>query len=60
MEKIMLSVDDLIAYTGFSRSHVYKLTSGAKIPHYKPGKKLIFFRKDEIDQWLQGNKIESK
>ena len=56
----MLNVKDLVAYTGFSRAHIYKLTMDHVIPHYKPGKKKIFFKKEEIDAWLQTNPVLKK
>lgn len=59
-DKVMLTVEEMALYTGFSKSHIYKLTSTAAIPHYKPGKKVIFFKKEEIDFWMQSNKIEQK
>lgn len=54
----MLNLNELKDYTGYSKSHLYKLTSNKSIPHYKPAKRKLFFKKEEIDQWLQNNKIE--
>ena len=57
--KAVLSVDDLMAYTGFSRGHVYKLTGDREIPFYKLRGKSLWFDREEIDQWLLSNKQES-
>ena len=56
-EKKILNVNELVSYTNYSKSHIYKLTSQSKIPHSKPGGKAIFFDKEEIDKWLLKNKV---
>ena len=55
-QKIVLNFDEVAAYTGLSKSHLYKLTSTGGIPCYKPNGKHIYFNKIEIDQWLQQNR----
>jgi excisionase family DNA binding protein len=54
-QKTVLSFDEVALYTGLSKSYLYKLTSTAGIPCYKPQGKHIYFNKVEIDQWLQRN-----
>lgn len=58
--KTILTVDDLIDYTGFKRSYIYKLVHLNEIPFSKPQGKLLFFDRIEIDQWLRRNKSESR
>ncbi|MBS1779711.1 MAG: excisionase family DNA-binding protein [Bacteroidetes bacterium] len=55
---VVLTVDELVAYTGYKKSYIYKLAHLRKIPHYKPplGRKL-FFSKPEIDAWLLAVKL---
>lgn len=56
-QKTVFNLEQLAAYTGQSKSHIYKLTSTGGIPCYKPQGKHIYFNKQEIDQWLmQGRK----
>lgn len=56
-QKTVLTFDEVAAYTGLSRSYLYKLTSTGGIPCYKPQGKHIYFNKQEIDLWLlQGRK----
>lgn len=45
-------------YLGLSTSYLYKLTSKNLIPHHKPTGKVIFFSKNEIDEWVFNNKTE--
>lgn len=54
-QKTVLNFDEVALYTGLSKSYLYKLTSTAGIPCYKPQGKHIFFNKEEIDIWLQRN-----
>ena len=54
--KTVLTLDDCIRYTGYSRQHIYKMTSCNEIPYYKPNGGVIFFDKAEIDQWLLRNR----
>jgi excisionase family DNA binding protein len=54
--KTVLNFDEVAEYTGLSKSHLYKLTSTAGIPCYKPSGKKIYFKKTEIDDWLLRNK----
>ena len=54
--KSVLDLDEAVVFTGFSRGHLYRLTSEKMIPHYKKGRKL-FFRKSELEAWLLGEKV---
>jgi excisionase family DNA binding protein len=40
---------DVCNYLNISRSHLYKLTSASLIPHYKPGGKMLYFKKSELN-----------
>lgn len=59
MQKEILTLNELAEYTGFSKSHIYKLTHRNEIPHYKPSGKVIFFKLSEINEWLLQNRIAS-
>jgi len=58
--KDVFNLEELSIYTGFSKSYVYKLTSGGHIPYFKPNGKTVFFERKEIDSWLLTNKQEVK
>ncbi|MBR3566876.1 MAG: helix-turn-helix domain-containing protein [Salinivirgaceae bacterium] len=56
--KNVLSVKELAQLTGLSTGHIYNLVSAKKIPHYKTeGGKLVFFRKQEVEDWLCATRI---
>ena len=50
----LLSVADASAYLSIKKSTLYSKLSD--IPHYKIGR-LIRFKKEEIDSWLEGTKV---
>ena len=55
--KEVLNVDEVCMYTGLSKSRIYALSSERSIPHYRQGK--LYFRKNEIEDWLTGNRIKT-
>ncbi len=57
--KEILNVEDLINYTGYKRSYIYKLVHNNILPFSKPNGKTLFFEKSEIDAWLLQNKSQS-
>jgi excisionase family DNA binding protein len=38
---------------------LYKLTANKKIPHYKPGKRILF-DKSQLDRWLEDHYVRSE
>lgn len=45
-------------YLDLSNSQLYKLTRNGGIPYYKPTGKLIYFNKQELDEWVCQNHSE--
>lgn len=58
--KDMLTMNDAVLYTGLGKSYLYVLTCKNKIPYYKPNGKTIYFKKSELNDWLQRNRVVSK
>ncbi len=54
-----LSFLEACKYTGLSKSYMYKLTFKGEIPHYKPNGKMIYFTKQDLDNFLLRNRVES-
>ena len=50
----ILTIDDAVAFTGYSKSAIHSATSKDTIPHFKRGNKLFFF-KDELAEWLKSD-----
>lgn len=57
----ILTIEEVSELTGYKRSTIYKLTCERKIPFHKPahGGRRIFFKRTEINQWLESNHIET-
>lgn len=58
--KEVLTSNEAAKYLGISKSYLYKLTMGQKIPHYKPMGKMCYFNRLELEKWLQGNRISTE
>ena len=53
--KKVFNIDDLVKYTGLSKSKIYKLSQLKLIPTgNNPHIRQLFFNKAEIDAWLIG------
>ena len=48
-----LTLIEAAKFLDLSPSHLYKLTSERKIPHFKPNGKKIYFDEYELVQWLK-------
>ena len=59
-QKKTLTLDELVTYTGYTKSYIYKLTSTNQIPCSKPRGKKLFFEKEKVDLWLLQNRKKSK
>lgn len=55
--KEVLTSEEVARYMGVSRSYLYKLTMRREIPHYKPRDKMCYFNRQEVEQWLQSNRV---
>ncbi len=55
--KEVLTSDEAAKYMGVSKSYLYKLTMKQQIPHFKPMGKMCYFNRQELEQWLQSNRI---
>ena len=53
-----LTFKEACTYLGYAPSYLYKLTYKNVIPHYKPTGKMIFFSKNEVDQWIFRSNVE--
>jgi predicted DNA-binding transcriptional regulator AlpA len=61
MEKKILTINEVVAFTDYKLSYLRKLCSQQKIPHYKPaGGRRVFFCFDELIAWLSTNKIKTR
>lgn len=52
MQKAALSFDEAVQYMNISSSQLYRLTCKRIIPAFKPGGKLLFFKRADLDNWM--------
>lgn len=54
--KSVLDINEAATLTGLSVGHIYRLTSGRMIPHFKKNRKL-YFKKSELENWMLEQKV---
>ena len=59
-ERGLLTTTEAAHYLGVKPSSLYKMMMRRAIPYYKPGGKLCFFAKDDLDAWLTSIRIKSQ
>ena len=55
LQKTVLNFNEACRHLDTSESNLYKLTSTKQIPHFCPQGKKLYFRRTELDAWLQRN-----
>lgn len=55
-QKKVLSTPEAAAYMNCSLSYLYKLTMQGKIPFSRPLGKMMYFNREELEQWLMSNR----
>jgi excisionase family DNA binding protein len=56
LQKTVLNFNEACKYLDVSPSHLYKLTSTRQVPHFCPQGKKLYFKRIELDEWLQRNR----
>jgi excisionase family DNA binding protein len=59
LSKEILSLEEAAEYLQLSKSCLYKMTSSKEIPYYVPGGKKIYFKRNELDNWVFKSKVNS-
>lgn len=57
--KEILPLKEACLYLGISKSQLYSITSKNLISFFKPGGKLIYFKKADLDAWALSNPIST-
>ena len=52
-QKEMMSFEEARQYLNLSRSYLHKLCSSRLIQYFKPGGKLVYFKRADLDEWLK-------
>ena len=59
-ERGLMTTTEAAHYLGVKPSYLYKMMMRRAIPYYKPGGKLCFFSRDDLDAWLTSVRIKSQ
>lgn len=57
-QKNVLTLKEVVQYTGWKPSFIYKLTMTNKLRHSKPNGKTLFFERAELERFLMGNPVK--
>lgn len=58
-KKQYLNVVEASVYTGFTPKYIYQLVHRAEIPFYKPTGRKLFFKIEDLDEWISTSKSKS-
>ena len=56
---VYLSAEEASKLLNISITYLYELTSKKLIPHYKPSGKKLLFKKSDLINWIEKNRIKS-
>ena len=59
LQKTVLNFNEACKYLDVSSSHLYKLTCNKSVPHFCPQGKKLYFKREELDSWLQRNRQQT-
>lgn len=59
-ERNLMTTTEAARYLGLKPSYLYKMMMRRVIPYYKPGGKLCFFAKEDLDAWLKRVRVKSQ
>lgn len=58
VSKKVLTTQEAAIYLGWSLSYLYKQTALKNVPHYCPMGKTLYFNREELEAWLQRNRVK--
>lgn len=59
-ERNLMTTVEAARYLGVKPSYLYKMMMRRAIPYYKPGGKLCFFAREDLDIWLRRVRVKSR
>jgi excisionase family DNA binding protein len=59
-ERMFLTYREAAELTGLALPTLYSKVHKREIPHYRLGKRLVRFRRDELEQWMMRRRVESR
>ena len=59
-ERNLMTTTEAARYLGLKPSYLYKKMMRRAIPYYKPGGKLCYIAKEDLDAWLKRVRVKSQ
>jgi excisionase family DNA binding protein len=59
-QKNILTLAEAAEFMGLSMSYMYKLTHWNKIPYYKPSGKVLYLKKEDLENWMLQNRSKTQ
>lgn len=58
-QKEILTIGEVSELYGIAKGTIYNWVSGdtVKIPHYKPAKTILRFKRSELDKWFNDTRV---
>jgi len=56
-QKEFLTIKETVEFLNLSTSRLHKMTADKEIPHYKPVGKIIYLRRQELEQWIINSRV---
>lgn len=56
-ERTFMTAKEAAEYLGFSVNSLYNKCYRKQIPHYKPSAGKLYFKKEELDEWIQSGRV---
>jgi excisionase family DNA binding protein len=56
MENKPLNIDEAAEYLSMKKSYLYQLVYHGKIASYKPGGKLLYFKREDLENYVYQNR----
>ena len=60
MSKEIMNLKEACEYTGLSKVTMLRAVRAKEVKHYRKTNKLIFFTKNDVDNWLLANPVEAE
>lgn len=57
--KKVLTMQEAATYLGWSMSYIYKQTALKNVPHYCPMGKMLYFDREELEEWMKRKQVVS-
>ena len=54
----LLTADDVAAYLGLKRGTVYEMVRSQRLPHVRVSRRAIRFTPEQIEQWVERQRVE--